>query len=440
MPAPHRRWVAPRAPSARAIALDVIAAVLDHGQPLDDAFEQHRSLPALAPRDRAFARHLSATTLRRLGQIDALIANALARPLPDKVHFVHHILRLGLCQLVFLATPAHAAVDTSVELCRQKRHAGHAPLVNAVLRRYARDASAAAAAPNAALLNTPAWLLAAWREAYGEETAHAIAAAHLNEAPLDLTPRDELAASLVERLGAVRLPTGSLRLRAHGPIPELPGFAEGAWWVQDAAAALPARLLGDVGGRTIADLCSAPGGKTAQLAAAGARVIALDRSPARLARVEENLRRLRLTAATAVADATTWQPPVPLDGVLLDVPCSATGTIRRHPDVAWLKSAAEVTALAAIQERLLRHALSLIKPAGRVLYCVCSLQPEEGPAIVERILATTEDVIREPIDPHEVGGLPELLTAAGDLRTLPIHLGNLGGMDGFYAARLRRHG
>ena len=426
-----------RPSSPRTIAFDLLTSVLDRQQPLDEAFERHPGVARLDGRDRAFARHLSATTLRRLGQIDAMIDHALARPLPARAALVRHILRLGVCQLVFLATPAHAAVDSSVDLCRQRGHLAHASFVNAVLRRLAGEAAALAAGQDAARLNTPTWLWQSWSAAYGEERCRAIAAAHLQEAPLDLTPRDNADASLLARLGATRLPTGTLRSVAHGPIPELPGFAEGAWWVQDAAAAIPATFLGPVQGQSIADLCAAPGGKTAQLAQTGARVIAVDRSPARLARLNDNRRRLGLEAASVCADVATWQPEAPVAGILLDVPCSATGTIRRHPDIAWLKSAAEVASLTSIQERLLRHALTLLQPGGRLVYCVCSLQPEEGPGVVNTVLASRPDIEREPIDASDVHGLTELLTADGDLRVLPCHLAELGGMDGFYAARLR---
>ena len=229
-----------RAPSPRAVALDLLASVLDRKQPLDDALERHPALPLLDGRDRAFARHLVATVLRRLGQIDALLAHALTRPLPSRAAPVRHILRLGLCQLAFFATPAHAAVSTSVALCRRRGHLGHAAFVNAVLRRLAGEAPALVAAQDAAKLNTPHWLWQSWCTAYGEARTRAIAEAHQNEAALDLTPRGEPDAALIAQLGATRLPTGTLRLPAHGRVRELPGFDEGAWWVQDAAAAIPA--------------------------------------------------------------------------------------------------------------------------------------------------------------------------------------------------------
>jgi 16S rRNA (cytosine967-C5)-methyltransferase len=225
----------------------------------------------------------------------------------------------------------------------------------------------------------------------------------------------------------------------HGPVSLLPGFVEGAWWVQDAAAALPARLFGDVAGKSVADLCAAPGGKTAQLALAGARVTAIDRSDARLARLRDNLARLDLPAETLAVDAAEWSGG-PFDGVLVDAPCSSTGTIRRHPDIPWLKREADIAALASLQQRLLAHAVTLAKPGGLIVYCTCSLEPEEGEEIVAALLARDATVQRQPITPAEVEGLAELLTAEGDLRTLPCHLPDsdpqLGGMDGFYAARL----
>jgi 16S rRNA (cytosine967-C5)-methyltransferase len=241
------------------------------------------------------------------------------------------------------------------------------------------------------------------------------------------------------RLGGTVLPTGSLRLIPHGPVPRLPGYEDGAWWVQDAAAALPARLFGDVRERAIADLCAAPGGKTAQLASLGARVTAVDRSPARLERVRENLRRLSLAADVVEADATTLAAG-PFDGVLIDAPCSSTGTIRRHPDIAWLKHEGDLAGLTNLQARLLDHAVTLTRPRGIIVFCTCSLEPEEGEALIADFLAREPRVRRQPISPAEVGGQGELLTPAGDLRTLPSHWPapdpRMGGLDGFYAARL----
>jgi 16S rRNA (cytosine967-C5)-methyltransferase len=391
----------------------------------------------LEERDRAFARLLLSTTLRRLGQIDALIGQCLEHPLPVKAATAQDILRLGVAQLVFLDVPAHAAVDTAVTMAGDAGLTAHRKLVNAVLRRLSREGKILAADQDAARLNTPAWLWEAWQSAFGEDCSHAIAQAHLREAPLDITTKDD-SAGWAERLEAVRLPTGTLRRQAGGAIPDLAGYAEGAWWVQDAAAALPARLLGTAPGQTVADLCAAPGGKTAQLAATGAMVIAIDRSAKRLERLTANLTRLGLSAEIVAADAANWRPPAPLDAVLLDAPCSATGTLRRHPDVAWLKQPADLAKLTVTQDRLLAAALDLLKPGGQLVYCTCSLQPEEGPYRIAALLASGAAARRHPIAAAEVGNLEELLTPEGDLRCLPCHLADLGGMDGFYACRLER--
>lgn len=323
-----------------------------------------------------------------------------------------------------------------VALARRRGHGPHAALVNAVLRRLSREGRALADAQDAPRLNTPNWLWRSWRAAYGEKTARRIAAAHLAEPPLDLTAKSD-ASAVADTLGGTLLPTGSVRVDAKGPITTLPGFANGDWWVQDAGAALPARLLGDVVGRRVIDLCAAPGGKTAQLAAAGADVVAIDQSAGRLELLTENLARLGLTSEVVSADAATWRPPTESDAVLLDAPCSATGTIRRHPDVARLKRPRDVSAMAEIQTRLLAAAVDMIRPGGPLVYCVCSLEPEEGERQVEPLIAAGR-VRRSPIRPAEVDGLGDLLSPSGDLRTLPCHLADAGGIDGFYAARLIR--
>jgi len=412
--------------------------VLEQKRPLDEALGDDRDRDRLAPRDRAFARLLVATTLRRLGQIDRVIDGCLDKPLPRRAAAVRQLLRLGVCQLLFLGTPPHAAVDTSVALIAARGgEAGFKGLINAILRRVDREHPAWLEQTADPSLNAPAWLWESWVAAYGIERAGEIAAAHLREPPLDLTPKSD-AAGWHDRLGATLLPTGSLRLPRDGLIESLPGFAEGAWWVQDAAAALPARLLGEVAGKRVIDLCAAPGGKTAQLAAAGADVVAVDRSAPRLERLHNNLTRLDLNATTVVADAALWQPDHPADAVLLDAPCSATGTIRRHPDVPWLKRPEDIAKLVALQARLLQAAIAMVKPGGVIVFCTCSLQPEEGPAHIAALLRKDAPVERLPIQPAEVGGFDELIDANGDLRTLPCHLSEHGGIDGFFAARLRR--
>jgi 16S rRNA (cytosine967-C5)-methyltransferase len=321
-----------------------------------------------------------------------------------------------------------------------RRAARYAGLVNAVLRRIAREGAAKIAGSDVARLDTPDWLLQRWIAAYGETTALAIAAANAHEPALDLTVKtdaDDWAAKLRGRV----LPTGSVRTTPHGAITLMPGFAEGVWWVQDAAAALPARLFGAVAGQSVADLCAAPGGKTLQLAQAGARVTAVDRSEQRLGRLRDNLQRCGLSAETVVADAAEWSGG-PFDAVLVDAPCTSTGTIRRHPDIPWLKRAADLTSLTALQRRLLERAVTLTRPGGTILYCTCSLEPEEGEHAVAALLADHPEVRRRPISPHDINGIDDFITPAGDLRTLPSGWPDpdprLAGLDGFFAARLER--
>jgi 16S rRNA (cytosine967-C5)-methyltransferase len=420
---------------SRRIALDVLVACLDKGQPLDDALASHPGFPTLDPRDRAFVRLLLATTLRRLGEIDAVLGPMIERPLKGANAAGCQILRLGAAQLLFLGTPAHAAVDTSVQLAQQ-RLPHLKGLTNAVLRRVAREGVAMLGDRDPARLNTPSWLWESWSRTYGEETTRAIAAAHLIEAPLDITPRSD-ADFWAGRLEAEKLPTGTLRRRAGGAIGELAGYAEGAWWVQDAAATLPARLLGDVAGKRVADLCAAPGGKTLQLCAAGAQVTAVDISVRRMARLGENLARAGMAAELVTADAGKWMPSEKFDAILLDAPCSGTGTLRRHPDIAWLKDDEDVVRLTLTQDRLLLHALDLLKPGGTLIYAVCSLEEDEGLARIEALLARERRATRVPVQSSELPGLADAVTPVGDVRTLPSMWGERGGLDGFYIARIR---
>jgi len=429
--------------AARRIAADIIDGVLRRHIALDDLLSgknAHPGLPALADRDRALTRRLTATVLRRLGTLRHLVGGLLEKGFPADAPRAETILLLGTAQILWLEVPNHAAVDLSVRLAQADRRAGrYAGLVNAVLRRVAQNFSAAPAEDVSR--DTPQWLLERWSRTYGRDVAHAIAAANGHEPALDLTVKKD-ADSWAERLRGRVLPTGTVRTLAHGAISLLPGFSEGAWWVQDAAAALPAQLFGDVRGMNVADLCAAPGGKTAQLAHAGAQVTAVDRSPARLTRLRENLTRLSLNAETVAADVLEWQGG-PFDAVLLDAPCSSTGTIRRHPDIPWLKKEADLSVLTSMQQRLLDRAVDLLKPGATCIYCVCSLEPEEGENQVAALLARDPRVSRRPLTAAEVFGRAEFITADGDLRTLPIHLPDSdprwSGLDGFYAARLTRN-
>jgi 16S rRNA (cytosine967-C5)-methyltransferase len=422
--------------SARSAALELVAAVLDRRQPLA-AIETSRTMAALEPRDRAFARLIVATVLRRLGQIDAAIAACLDRPLQPKARFARALLRTGAAQLLFLGTPAHAAVDNTVALAVGAQLAPYRGLINAVLRRLAREGAGLVAAQDAARLNLPDWLREPWRRDYGDTAVQAIAAVQAAEPPLDLSVAGG-SEDWAARLGATLLPTGTLRLPQAGAVRDLPGYDDGAWWVQDAAAALPARLLGDVRDATVIDLCAAPGGKAMQLAAAGARVIAVDRSTPRMARLQDNARRTGMAIEAVVADVATWRPEAPARYILLDAPCSSTGTLRRHPDIAWLKSQDDVGRMAPLQDALLDAAAAMLAPGGTLVYCVCSLQREEGPDRIAALLARNDRLVRHPLAAGEIGGLADLVTAEGDLRSLPCHLADLGGMDGFYAVRLVR--
>ena len=422
--------------SARRVALDVLDLVLGEQRPLDDVFGGHPRLGLLAGRDRAYARLLVATTLRRLGQLDAVLDRFL-RQAPKSVQ-VRNLLRLGAAQLLFLHTPAHAAVAATVALA-SGRLAFARGLANAVLRRVAREGAELIAEQDAPRLNTPDWLWHSWCLAYGEAGARSVAEAHLAEPPLDLTVKDDPEV-WVRRLDALHLYGSTLRRPAGGAIEDLPGYGAGAWWVQDAAAALPARLLGDLAGRTVIDLCAAPGGKTAQLAAAGAKVIAVEASAQRAERLRANLARLSLDAEVVIADAREWRPGHPVERLLLDAPCTATGTIRRHPDIAWHKTPADVGRLAGLQRQLLGAAAEMLLPGGVLVYASCSLQPEEGALLIDAALAGGLPLERLAIEPHELGGLAVDVTAAGDVRTLPSHLAAQGGLDGFFIARLRRRG
>jgi 16S rRNA (cytosine967-C5)-methyltransferase len=421
--------------ASRQAAVEILVSCLDKGQPLDEALARHAGFAGLDPRDRAFVRLLLATTLRRLGEIDVVLAALIERPLEGPNAAGRQVLRLGAAQLLFLGTAPHAAVDTSVRLI-EDAHLPHLKgLANAVLRRISREGAAILGDRDPARLNTPQWLWASWAETYGEETTRAIAAAHLIEAPLDLTLRAN-ADFWAGQLEAEVLPTGTLRRTGGGHIAELPGFAEGAWWVQDAAATLPVRLLGDIAGKRVADLCAAPGGKTMQLCAAGANVTAVDISARRMGRVGENLARAGLAAELVTADASKWTAAEPFDAILLDAPCSGTGTLRRHPDIAWLKDEEDVGRLTLTQDRLLLHAVQQLKPGAMLVYAVCSLQEDEGLARVEALLARDSRLRRVPVEPAELPGLEDALTRDGDVRTLPSMWPERGGLDGFYVARL----
>src|SRR5215831_14638411 len=400
--------------AARRIAAEILEVVLRRHQPLDHELEQRAAqgdFAALPLRDRALVRALVATVLRRLGTLRHILSQWVK--LPAGVPRLETALLVGAAQILWLDVADHAAVDLSVRLVQaDSRSARYAGMTNAVLRRLAREGAQLLASIDTAALDTPQWLWARWEKNYGAKTARAIAIANSHEPALDLTVRND-PEHWANVLGGRVLPTGSVRAVVHGPIPQLPGYAEGAWWVQDAAAALPAKLLGDVRGLAVADLCAAPGGKTAQLAAAGAHVTAVEHAPQRLERLRRNLTRLHLNAETIAADATQWQAG-PFDAVLLDAPCSSTGTIRRHPDIPWLQRGGDIADLTTLQRSLLTQAVEVVKPGGLLVYCTCSLEPEDCEAIVGHLLARDSRVRRRPVTAAEIGGCAEFLTAASD--------------------------
>lgn len=430
--------------AARRIAADILDGVLHKHRTLDDQLDgagAHPGLKSLADRDRALMRRLVSTILRKLGTLGHLLSRLLDRGIPTDAPRAQSALLIGAAQILWMDVPDHAAVDLSVRLVQSDRRAAkYAGLVNAVLRRCAREGQGLIDEISMQTLDLPPWMLGRWNAFYGETTAREMALALGHEPSLDLTVKSD-AAQWATRLHGETLPTGTVRTLLQGSVTMLPGFAEGQWWVQDAAAALPVRLFGDIKDKKVADLCAAPGGKTAQLALAGAQVTAVDRSPARVARLRDNLTRLALQAETVVADAAEWPAEATsFDGILVDAPCTSTGTIRRHPDVAWLRQEGDIAALSALQKRLLQKATSLLKPGGTLVYCTCSLEPEEGEQAIAALLAGESGLRRAPVGKDEVAGLDDIITADGDLRTLPSHLPNadprLGGLDGFYAARL----
>lgn len=427
--------------AARRTALLILEQILGRKKMLDDVLSGDEAFNALAQRDRAFVRMLVATVLRRRGQLDDLISRALAKGEAPRPENLKWILYLGTTQILFMDVADHAAVDTSVTLTAENGMEGKKGFVNAVLRRMVSEGNKWGEDQDAAALNFPAWLYEQWMNGYGFVRAKEIALASLEEASLDFTVKDPYAkGDWAKKLAARFIPTGSLRRPAGGNITNLEGFSEGAWWVQDASAALPVRLFGDVEGKTVLDLCAAPGGKTAQLAASGAHVIALDRSASRMKSVTENLARLGLEdkAELIIEDGAVWKPKQKFTHILLDAPCTATGTIRRHPDLLALKNEKDQAGLVSIQERLLKNAAAMLEDGGMLIYCTCSLQKAEGEQQIEKFLKENPTFKRIPVRSEEIGGLETIINSEGDVRILPYHLKEEGGMDGFFISRLQK--
>jgi len=427
---------------AREAAYKILCDVLLKNTPLDQVIATHPKIIPLEPRDRNLARMIIMTALRHKGQMDDIINRARDNAADIRPENIRILLYIGITQLLFMDIPDHAAVDTTVQLADQERLTRQKGLINAILRRTTREGQKWLSKQDSVQTNIPKYLLSAWIDDYGLTAAADIAKASLAEAAMDITVKNSNnIEQLAEKLSADILPTGSLRLKSAGDVTQLDGFDAGTWWVQDASAALPAKLLGnDLSGQNIVDLCAAPGGKTAQIAAAGANVTAVDRSANRLKRLNENMARLEFTQSvkTVVADGASWRPPSPVDAVLLDAPCSATGTIRRHPDVMHLKSDTDISRLAALQENLLNNMPNILKSGGILIYCTCSLQKKEGEEQIQKFLDKNSDFQTVPVKTEELGGLKNIITPEGWVRVLPTNLPDQGGMDGFFAARLKK--
>ena len=424
----------------RRLAIGIFDAVFRQEKGLEEEYSRQTALQEkkqpIENRDRMFVRLLATVMLRRLGQIDDLISRFLKKPLPEKASYVQDVLRLGTAQLVFLDTPPHAAVSTSVSLIKSGKYGGFSGLANAVLHRIAKEGKRIVEKQNPAKLNIPDWLFGKWADEYGEDVAEKIANAGFREAPLDFTVKKN-PEFWAERLEAEIMPTGSLRRQKQASVPRLAGFEEGEWWIQDLSAAMPARLFHHPEGKKAIDICAAPGGKTAQMIMAGADVTAVDISENRLGRLRENLDRLGFKAKTVCADFRKWAEKNhgTYDLILLDAPCSATGTLRRHPDVACHRGPQDIERLSATQKQLLDTAVRMMTDASELVYCVCSVLPQEGRLIIDDIVRSGK-AERLPLLPSEVPA--EMISEKGDLLILPFYYESRGGCDGFYAARLKK--
>ena len=420
--------------TSRHIIYDILVAV-EEGLHLDKALAVNQALPKLDDRDRRFVQLLATTSLRYRGQLEKVLAPLVARRPFGAQANANLILLMGAAQLLLLKTGAHAAVDNTVELMRQTGFERLCGLANAVMRRLTREGEELFAATNA-LDNLPDWLQQSWRHYWGDAVTMAIADLAMLPPPLDISVKGD-AIEWAETLEAQHIVGNSLRREFEGDPSLLAGFDEGAWWVQDAAAALPARLLNVSAGQTVIDLCAAPGGKTAQLIVAGGNVTAIDNSRKRLDRLRRNLKRLRLSANLVLCDGADYHPIAPVDAILVDAPCSATGTIRRRPDILNKRDAEDISALQQLQWQLVTNALGWLRAGGCMVYATCSLQPEEGEDIVSAIIdGANGQYTIDPITPDQVGIFARSITENGCMRILPNDYRDIGGVDGFFIARL----
>ncbi len=431
----------------RKIALNILNDTIINKQMLDFALSREFANNDIASNDRGLIRMIVSTCLRRKGQIDFIIDKCLNRPLPFKLEAVKNILRIGVTQLIFMDIPAYAAVNTAVELTKSKDFMHQKNMVNAILRRIDREQDIfTKEISSKEYLNHPKWLKESWEAAYGKEKAQAIIKANMSEALLDISVKEN-PAKWADKLDGTLMPTGSIRLSSYGNVIELEGFTDGSWWVQDIGASIAVKLAGEIKDKKALDICAAPGGKTMQLLAGGAKVTAIDNSPERIERLKENLARTNLQASEIMtSDFIEWgnkyysQLQQGYDLIILDAPCSATGTIRRHPDLLHLRRPNDVKNNLETQKRMLRLACGLLKKGGTLIYCVCSLEAEEGEKQIEQILETELPLKLSPIAPNELGKeMSMMITEKGEFRSLPSYLSDRGGMDGFYCARLRKN-
>ncbi|QDY69933.1 RsmB/NOP family class I SAM-dependent RNA methyltransferase [Qingshengfaniella alkalisoli] len=417
------------ATSARHAAVGLLTAVLEDRQLLSTILDAPNGpIAGLAPADRARAQRLATTTLRNVARADKCLGPHLRKTPPP---YVRNLLRLSVVELCEDKAAAHGVVDTAVTLMRRRRKTARmSGMVNAILRKVALEGSDMW--PSIPAQRLPKWLRGRLISAYGSDVVARIEAVHAMTPPIDMTVKGE--APAIE--GSVVLPTGSLRLAQAGKVSDLPGYSSGTFWVQDAAAAIPARLLGAETGEAVLDMCAAPGGKTLQMASAGAQVTALDISDKRLARLKENLQRTKLSADVVTGDALEWRGG-PFDAVLLDAPCSATGTIRRHPDLPFVKSKVDIRPLVELQRAMLNHALNLLRPGGRLVFCTCSLLPEEGEAQIDELLARHPN-LKPDYAAMQADWLDDAWRVPQGLRLRPDFWADLGGMDGFFISALRK--
>ncbi len=432
--------------AARICAQRLLGAVIETSTSLDGLTDDEHGHPqyrALEMRDRSLVRAILSSALRHRGTIVAFLAHLLDKPLPDNAKSLTHLLHVAATQILFLDIPDHSAVDLAVEAARaDPRNGRFASLVNALLRRMAREKDTLLPRLMETSRDVPDWFWSALQSQYGAAKAAAILAMHRVEAPVDFTVKSDPDRWATE-LGGLVMPGGTVRVeKLETSVPALPGFSDGQWWVQDLAASLPAKLLGNLNGKTALDLCAAPGGKTAQLALAGGTVTALDLSASRLKRLAGNLARLKLDVQTCHGSAFDYEPHALFDAVLLDAPCSSTGTIRRHPDVAWTKSPDDVAKLAKLQFDMLAKAVEFVKPGGVLVFSNCSLLAQEGEDLAKRALLEIGGLKPFPVSADELPGIEALVTPEGWLRStpadLPLDRPEISGMDGFFAARFYR--